>query len=120
MAQPQFKHISVKESGGVAVVEFVDAQLMYEMKVVDEVGAELSSLFTDHNYTNVILDFRNVQYLSSTILGKLAKLEQQAHQAKGKLKMCGLGPVLMDTFRIGHFDRVFDVHDDVESALKTF
>jgi anti-sigma B factor antagonist len=120
MAQPEFKHIRVKESHGVAVVEFIDSQLMYELKVVGEIGDELNSLVADHGYTKILLDFTNVQYLSSTMLAKLAKLEQETHQAKGRLKLCGLGPILMDTFRIGHFDRVFDVRDNVEAALKSF
>ena len=119
MSEHPFKHISVKENGGAAVVEFVDSKLMYEMTVVNEIGDELQSLITDHGYKKIILDFRNVQYLSSTMLGKLAKLDQEVNQAKGKLKLCGLGPVLKDTFRIGHFDRVLDVYEDVDSALKT-
>jgi anti-anti-sigma factor len=120
MSEPQFKHIKVKETGGVSVVEFVNSQLMYEMTVVNEVGDELASLLTDHGHTKILLDFSNVQYLSSSMLAKLAKLEQQVGQGKGQLRLCRLGPILKDTFRIGHFDRVFEVYDDVESALKSF
>jgi anti-sigma B factor antagonist len=119
MSEHPFKHISVKDADGVAVVEFVDSKLMYEMSVIGEIGDELSRLVTEHGYTKIILDFSNVQYLSSTMLAKLAKLDQDVHQAKGQLKLCGLGPILKDTFRIGHFDRVLDVYDDVAAALKT-
>ena len=118
MAEPQFKHIRMIDRDGVAVVTFGDAQLMYEMTVVTEIGDELISLITTHGYTRIILDFKNVQYLSSTMLAKLAKLDQQTHQAKGWMRLCGLGPILKDTLRIGHFDRVFDVRDDIDSALK--
>ena len=58
--------------------------------------------------------------MSSMMLAKLAKLEQQVEQVKGQLKLCGLGPVLMDTFRIGHFERVFSIYDNAESALAAF
>ena len=40
--------------------------------------------------------------------------------AKGQLKITGLGPVLRDTFRIGHFEPVFAIYDDEASALKAF
>jgi len=112
-----FKHIAIFESAGLAVVEFVDSKLMYTSEMVHEVGDELSRVITECGHTKIVLDFRNVQYLSSMMLARLAKLQQQVAQLKGQLKMCGLGPILKDTIRIGHFDRVFDIHDDVQSAL---
>jgi anti-sigma B factor antagonist len=118
MDEAPFKHIAVFETAGCAVVEFVNSQLMFTGELVQEVGDELGRLITDRGYTTIVLDFRNVQYLSSMMLGKLAKLQQQVGQSKGQLKICGLGPILKDTFRIGQFDRVFDIHDDVQSALK--
>ncbi len=119
MAETNLKHIHINDSNGVAIVDFVDSQLMFATNVVDEVGDELHSLISDHGYAKIVLDFSNVQYLSSMMLAKLAKLEKHIEIAKGKLKICGLGPILKDTFRIGHFDRVFDIYDDVAAAQKT-
>jgi anti-sigma B factor antagonist len=120
MAATNFKHISVRDVNGVAVVDFVKSPLMFEVAVVEEIGNELSRLITDHRSTKILLDFSSVQYVSSTMLAKLAALEKQMQQAKGQLKFCGLGPILMDTFRIGHFERVFSIHDDVDAAIKSF
>jgi anti-sigma B factor antagonist len=120
MSSQVFKHLSVKDVNGVAVVTFVNSSLMFATDVVDEIGKELNSLLQDDANTKILLDFSAVQYLSSTMLAKLAKLEQLVRQAKGHLKICGLGPILRDTFRIGHFERVFSIYDDVESALKSF
>jgi anti-sigma B factor antagonist len=93
---------------------------MFATEVVQEIGDELNGLLTDRGYTKILLDFSNVQYVSSMMLAKLAKLEQQVEQVKGQLRLCRLGPVLKDTFRIGHFERVFSVYDDAESALRAF
>jgi anti-sigma B factor antagonist len=119
MAKPDFQQIRVEDVGGVAVVEFISDRLMFETEVVEAIGRELNTVFSNERYTKILLDFSNVQYISSTMLGKLAALEQNARIAKRRLKLCGLGPILQDTFRIGHFDRVFSVYDDVESALKS-
>jgi anti-sigma B factor antagonist len=118
MAESPFKHIDVTESHGVAIVGFVNSQLMFANEMVEEVGGELGRLLTDRGYTKIVLDFRNVQYLASMMLARLAKLEQEIGRSKGQLKICGLGPILKDTMRIGHFERVFDIYDDVPSALK--
>ena len=40
--------------------------------------------------------------------------------ARGQLKITGLGPVLRDTFRIGHLEPLFAIYDDKASALKAF
>ena len=119
MAMANFKHISINETNGIAVVDFVNSQLMYTTDVVDEVGAELHSLVSDHGHAKIVLDFSNVQYISSMMLAKLANLEKQVGITKGKLKFCGLGPILRDTFRIGHFERVFDVYDNADTALQS-
>jgi anti-sigma B factor antagonist len=120
MAAANFKHIEINDRDGVAVVGFVDSQLMFATQVVDEIGDELHSVVADPRYPKILLDFSNVQYISSMMLAKLAKLERQVEVAHGQLKICGLGPILRDTFRIGHFERVFAIYDDADSALKSF
>jgi anti-sigma B factor antagonist len=120
MAAAEFKHFRIKDANGIAVVQFVNSQLMFATNVVDEIGDELESLISDHAYPKLVLDFSDVQYVSSMMLAKLANLQKHADVAKRQLKLCGLGPVLQDTFRIGHFDRVFSVYDDAESAIKSF
>jgi anti-sigma B factor antagonist len=120
MSTPVYKHVSVNDMNGVAVVDFVNSRLMFAAEVVEEIGEELNGLLKDRGYTKILLDFSNVQYVSSMMLAKLAKLEQQVEHVKGQLKFCGLGPILKDAFRIGHFERVFAVYNDAESALKAF
>ena len=114
------KHIRIRDAKGIAVVEFVNSQLMFATDVVDEIGDELESLISDHSYPKIVLDFSNVQYVSSMMLAKLAKLQQHTDAVKRQLRLCGLGPVLQDTFRIGHFERLFAVYDDAESAVQSF
>jgi anti-sigma B factor antagonist len=120
MAEGGFKHIAVAESQGVAVVEFVGSQLMFATAVVDEIGNELGRLLTNGGHTRLVLDFSNVQYVGSIMLAKLAMLQRQAEAVQGQIKLCRLGPVLKDTFRIGQLDRVFDIYDDVKSAVDAF
>jgi anti-sigma B factor antagonist len=120
MAAAKFKHLDVKEVGPVATVAFVNSELMYGTSDVDEIDGELTRLIAEHGYSKVLLDFSAVQYVSSTMLAKLVSLERRVVSAKGRLALCGLGPVLMDTFRIGQLDRVFAIYPDVESALRSF
>jgi anti-sigma B factor antagonist len=120
MSAPALKHLKVTDVEGVAVVDFVDSGLMYEALLVQEIGDELQSLLRDQGKLRLILDFSQVQYLSSTMLGQLAKLQKEVASRKGQLRLTGLGPVLRDTFRIGHFEPLFAIDDNREAALKSF
>ena len=120
MSAPALKHLKQQDVGGVAVVDFVDSGLMFESSLIQDVGEELQSLLTDHGRTRILLDFAHVQYISSSMLGQLARLVKEVEKAKGQLKLTGLGPVLRDTFRISHFESLFAIYDDQASALKAF
>lgn len=114
------KHLQMKDADGVAVVEFVDSGLMFEASLIQEIGEELHSLLVDHNRKRILLDFRHVQYVSSSMLGQLARLARDVEAARGQLRITGLGPVLKDAFRIGHLESLFAIYDDQPSALKAF
>lgn len=120
MAAVALKHLRLRDADGVAVVGFVNSRLMFATDLILEIGAELKSVLNDMGRGEILLDFEDVQYLSSAMLGQLVQLEREVRTAKGRLKLCGLGPVLADTFHIGRFDRIFDIHPDEASALKSF
>ncbi len=120
MSAPALKHLKLTEVDGVAVVDFVDSGLMFETALVQEIGEELHSILTAHGQNRILLDFDRVQYISSTMMAQLVKLARSVEQSNGQLKLTGLGPVLRDTFRIGHFEPLFEIYDTRASALKAF
>jgi anti-sigma B factor antagonist len=120
MSAPTLKHLQMKDANGVAVINFVDSGLMFEATLIQEVGEELHSLLTDHGRSRILLDFSQVRYLSSSMLGQLARLAKDVASARGQLKITGLGPVLRDTFRISHLEPLFEFFDDQAAALKAF
>lgn len=120
MSAAELKHLRLRDADGVAVVGFVDSELMYATDLVLDIGSELKSVLKDLGRNLILLEFDDVQYVSSTMLAQLAHLEREVRNAKGQLKICGLGPILKDTFRIGRFDFIFDIHPDEASALKSF
>ena len=120
MSVPTFKHLTVNEVDGVAIVDFVNADIVYASDVVQEIGDELRSLVSQHGYTNLLLNFETVQYISSTMLAYLTRLQKDIDGIRGHLKLVGLGPTLKDIFRIGHFDRIFAIYDDEVAAKQAF
>ena len=124
MSAPTLKHLRMKDVNGVAVIDFVgsglESGLMFEATLIQEIGEELHSLLIDHGRSRILLDFTHIRYLSSSMLGQLARLARDVESARGQLRITGLGPVLRDTFRISHLEPLFEIYDDKTSALKAF
>ena len=64
-----------------------------------------------------MVNFGGVQYLSSEVLGILAGLQRKVEQARGRIQLCGLDPLLREMVQIIHLDQVFDVCGDEAEAV---
>ena len=68
----------------------------------------------------MILDFEKVQFMSSSMLGKLVKIQKKCKQFKVKLKLSSISPDIMQVFKITKLDKMFDIAKDEEAARKAF
>jgi anti-sigma B factor antagonist len=59
--------------------------------------------------TRLVIDFSDVQYLASRVLGDLIRLKKQLDAGRGRLSLRHLHPDLMEVFQISRLDRVFDL-----------
>ena len=119
MSQGSRRHLRLENVNGITVVSFVDTKIVTEENI-QEVGDQLYSLVEDEGHKQLLLNFGNVQYLSSAALGKLINLKKKVGAVKGKLKLCCIHPDLLEVFRITRLDQVFEIHDDQQAALATF
>ena len=118
MSQGPRRHLRLETIDGVTVVSFVDSKIVTEENI-QEVGDQLYALVEDGHHT-LLLNFGNVQYLSSAALGKLINLKKKVGAVKGKLKLCCIHPDLLEVFRITRLDQVFEIHSEEQAALDKF
>jgi anti-sigma B factor antagonist len=104
---------------GVTVVSFADTKIVAEDQI-QEVGDELYALVEDGVKKRIVLNFGNVQYCSSTVLGKLVSLKRRVEAAKGKLKLCCIHPDLLVPFKLTGLDKVFEIYPEEQMALDKF
>ncbi|CAN5888764.1 hypothetical protein BH23PLA1_BH23PLA1_06970 [soil metagenome] len=119
MSQAPRQHLRLETIDGVTVVSFVDPKIVNEVDI-QEVGDQLYSLVEDQGHIQLLLNFGNVQYLSSAALGKLIQLKKKVGTIKGTLKLCCIHPDLLEVFKITRLDQVFPIFKDEQSALDTF
>ncbi|MGC8640603.1 MAG: STAS domain-containing protein [Isosphaeraceae bacterium] len=104
---------------GVLVVSFTDSKIVTEDQIL-EVGEQLYALIEDSGKKNILLNFGNVQYCSSTVLGKLVGFKRRVDGGKGKLKFCCIHPDLMVPFKLTGLDRVFEIYPEEQAAIDRF
>lgn len=114
------KHIQVETVEGVAVVSLTNAEILFEQEVIQEVGDELYGLVDQQGCTRLLLDLGNVKYMASSMLGKMIGLKRKIEQAGGRLRLCNVGPLLRDALSVAQLDRILEIHDSREAALKKF
>ncbi len=110
--------IDVADVGEVSVVQFKDRKILDESNI-QEMGRELFEL-VEQKRTKILLNFMNVEFLSSAALGKLITLDKKLKAAKGQLKLSNIRPEIYEVFAITRLNKLFYIHDDEADALATF
>jgi len=111
--------LSVGQKGGVHVVHFLDRKILDESNIV-EIANQLFDLVDANKGIKLCLNFGNVQYLSSTVLGKLITLNTRVNEDSGKLVLCAIRPQILEVFKITKLTKLFDITDDETTALSHF
>ena len=103
----------------VTIVNFQDVSIL-DTSQIEQIGTELYDYVDNRGRKRLVLDFSNVQFLSSSALGMLITLHKKAVAAKGSLVMCGMRKELMKVFEITNLTKVFTFKTDEKEALATF
>ena len=118
-SQPRRKRLEVEDIGDVTVVSFTDKKILDEQNI-QIIGEQLFSLVDEEGFKKVLLNFSNVEYLSSAALGKLITLNKKLQGVGGKLILCNIDPQIFEVFEITKLDRFFKIVKEEQAALQAF
>lgn len=108
--------IEVSESAQVSVVRFKDQKII-DPEAIQELGDELFSLVDDDERKKLVLNFSNVEFLSSAALGKLITFEKKAQKQGATLILSNIAPEIFQVFTITNLDKLFTIKDSEADAL---
>ena len=118
-SQPRRRRLEVEDIGDVTVINFVDRKILDEQNI-QVIGEQLFSLVDQDGRRKLLLNFGNVEYLSSAALGKLITLNKKLQQAQGKLILCNIDPQIHEVFEITKLDKFFKIMKEEQQALQAF
>ena len=104
---------------GVSIVKIVGKKIPDET-ISQNIGTQLLALVGDDNHTKIIIDFSNLEYISSTMLAQLVTMAQKARTAKVKLRLCGMQPAIHEVFGMARLGKLLDIKGTREEALADF
>ncbi len=67
---------------------------------------------------NIIFDFSAITYINSFGIGILVDTQKNLVKNGGNVIICGLSPSIKKIFQITYLTRVFDIYDDLNTALQ--
>jgi anti-sigma B factor antagonist len=104
---------------GILTIVFDDARILDEVKL-EQLSTELLEMLNKTTEERVVLDFRNVKFMSSSFLGKLVQVHKKTVEFKVKLKLCSIDPEIRQVFKITRLDKLFDIEADEAAARAAF
>ena len=111
--------VDVEEINDVTVVRFLDNKILDETNIA-QIGERLFRLVDNDGKKKLLLDFANVEYLSSAALGKLITLDKKMKAQAGRMRLCNIRPGIYEVFAITRLNKVFDIRDSRDEGMKDF
>ncbi len=103
--------------GKVLVIRYTQPRMLDET-AIGNVDREVNALIDKTEDPNVVLDFSQVSFMSSAMLGKLVKLNKKCKEYKVKLAMCGIRKDIMEVFKMTRLNKVFNIQPDIATARR--
>ena len=90
MTADLYRKIEVSKNDVVNIATFKDSKILDE-GALDELNVELVRLINDRAGIELLLDFHNVEFMSSAMLGLLGKIHRKVGGITGTLKCAAYG-----------------------------
>lgn len=113
------RRVQTSDVSGVTVVAFLDHKILDAANIL-ELADELFALVEKDGHKKLLLNFHNVEFLSSAALNKLIILDKKVKENDGTLKLCNLRPEIQEVFVITRLNQLFEIKDTIESAVNSF
>ena len=103
----------------VRIAEFTDNKILDDARI-SEIGQTLDSLIDEAVNPKLLLDFSNVEHLSSAALGMLINANNKVKQKNGQLRLSSIREQILEVFVITKLNRLFKIFPTREDAMTSF
>ncbi len=112
----QPRYFSVADQGDVVIVTFSMTHISDEDNIED-LGHELFGLVEQFDCRKVLLNMKGVEYVTSSVIGKLITLHRKLHRSEGQLVISDLSPGVSEVLQAARLMSYFKVVPTQAEAL---
>lgn len=102
-----------------ATIATLTSESILEEKDIQALRESIMSVIEQAERINLILDFCNVRFLSSAVLGLLIRISKKIYERDGQLRLCNINPKIYEAFKITRLTKIFDIYKDTEDAVES-
>ena len=109
--------INVEYTENATIISFTDEKILEE-KDINQLRKSLMSVVNQQKKMNLVLDFSNVKFLSSAVLGLLIRISKKVYENDGQLRLCNISSNILEVFKITRLTKIFDIYPDIAAATE--
>ena len=111
--------VSVTQDKGIRIIEFTNSKILDEANIA-EIGNTLNVIIDENENPKLLLDFSNVDHLSSAALGMLINVNSRIRNKNGQLRLANIKPQIFEVFVITKLNKLFKILPSRDEALASF
>ncbi|MEM9414450.1 MAG: STAS domain-containing protein [Planctomycetota bacterium] len=115
----QESRLKLDVDGEVTRVGFLDRNILEEASI-QKIGSEIGDMVDASANPKLVLDFDNVEHLSSAALGTLITINNKVKAKGGQLRLANIDKQIYEVFVITKLNKLFQIHDDLAGAMASF
>jgi anti-sigma B factor antagonist len=119
MSSEPIPPVSVQTEKDVRIVEFTNNKILDEGNI-EEIRLTLNALIDEVDQPKMLLDFSNVDHLSSAALGMLINCNNRVKQKNGQLRLSNIKDQILEVFKITKLNRLLHILPTRQEALASF
>ena len=119
MADDKMPPVAVSQSKDIRIVEFQNHKILDEGNIAD-IGLTLNAMIDEAPSPKMLLDFVNVDHLSSAALGMLINVNNRVRQKNGQLRLANIKPQIYEVFVITKLNKLFRIFPNRADAIASF
>jgi anti-sigma B factor antagonist len=115
----QLPTVALSQQKDVRIVEFTNSKIIDELNIA-EIGQALTAVIDQSPNPKLLLDFGQVEHLSSAALGMLINANGRIKSKNGQLRLANIKPQIYEVFLITKLNKLFYIHPTRQEALASF
>ncbi len=111
--------LNISDEGGVKKITFTQKSIIDEV-VIHQIGKDIVAAIDGATQPKVLISFSGVDHLSSAALGVLITCHNRVRVKNGQLYLSDISKTIFEIFKITKLNKMFQIADTSESAMKSF